>query len=86
VPRHLQHVVSKRRAWRGDVCVVWVTAANWVLSVEKRNGLLTFWRHPLLPHFPTIVVGYLLSSSLLRTVATACVATDRLRGTSGRYR
>jgi hypothetical protein len=38
VPRHLQHVVSKRCARRGDVCVVWATAASWVLSVEKRNG------------------------------------------------
>jgi hypothetical protein len=38
VPRHLQHVVSKQRARQCDVCVVWVTAANWVLSVEKRNG------------------------------------------------
>jgi hypothetical protein len=59
VPRRLQHVLLKRHArWR-DICVVWATAASWVLSVEKGNGggggvadLLA-----VLAHFPTIIVA-----------------------------
>jgi hypothetical protein len=38
IPRRLQHVLSKRCAQRGGVCVVWATAASWVASVEKGNG------------------------------------------------
>ena len=74
-------VPSKQRVQLGDVAMVGVGDGGWLWFCQLTGGLLTFWLHSLLPHFPAIVIIMVAAADGIDGMRRF-----RLHGTSGGYR